>query len=194
MKTLVLDTTHKYLIIGCLEDDTCLSSVSELAWKRQSERFFPALEECMNKAGWQSEDIQQVVVTTGPGSYTGERIAMTFAKVFCTQAHVDLYTLSTFLIYAGQKDCMVMLDARSNRAYCGICKDAKLLEENIKTLDEIRTMENIEFVGDTELIEKESQDLDFIQNIIDVRSSWEKVDNVHTLTPHYLKSKEELVQ
>lgn len=194
MKTLVIDTSHKNLVIGCFEDDHCISSINEVAWKRQSERFFPALNNCMEKAHWKSEDIQQVVLTDGPGSYTGERIAMTFAKVLCTQKPIELYTISTFQMYAGLDHAMVILDARSNRAYCGICENGQLIEEGIKNLDEIKNIQNINMIGDVHLIEKETQEIDFVDHFMKVKKYWRKVENIHILTPHYLKSKEELVQ
>ena len=196
MKTLVMDTCHRHLIIGCLEDDRCVSSVKEKAWKKQSELFFDALDQCMNQAGWQPDDIEQIVLTDGPGSYTGERIAMTFAKVYATQKPVEVYTLRTYLIFAGLEDVAVMMDARSNRAYCGRCKNGELLNEQIKTLDDIKedVKHGIKVIGDCELIGQEVQEIPFIENFVKAKASWEKVENVHILTPHYLKSKEELVQ
>lgn len=196
MKTLVIDTCHKNLVVGCFEDKKRLSSFSERAWKKQSEHFFGALNECMDKAGWMPEQIDRIVLTDGPGSYTGERIAMTFAKVLCTQRNIDLYKISTYMIYAGTQSCEVMLDARSGRAYCGVCENGMLVSECIKTLDEIKKdkEKGILIVGDTDLIGDEIQEVDFTSNFMAVKEHWQKVENVHTLTPHYLKSKEELVK
>lgn len=196
MKTLVLDTCHKYIVVGCYEDNICLSSISECAWKKQSERFFDALDTCMNQAGWTPEDINQVVITDGPGSYTGERIAMTFAKVLCTRKPIDLFTIRTYMIFAGDQSCEVILDARSNRAYCGVCENGKLVNESIKTLDEIKVEkeQGVLIVGDVDLIGEEYQEINFVENFMKVKKYWNKVENIHTLIPHYLKSKEELVQ
>ena len=43
MKTLCMDTTHKYLVIGLFDNEKCVSKCNEYAWKGQSEQFFPAL-------------------------------------------------------------------------------------------------------------------------------------------------------
>ena len=196
MKTLVLDTCHKNIVIGCFENDTCLSFISESCWKRQSERFFNELNNCMKEAKWEPTDIDQIVITDGPGSYTGERIAMTFAKVLCTQKPIDLYTVHTYMIFSGNKSCNVILDARSNRVYCGTCENGQLVSESIKTLDEVKEdlEKGINIVGDVELIGMEPQTIQFTQNFMEIKKHWKKVENIHTLTPHYLKSKEELVQ
>lgn len=196
MKTLVLDTCHKYIVAGCFEDDKCLSSWNEWAWKQQSERFFEVLDNCMKKAGWECDQINQIILTDGPGSYTGERIAMTFAKVLCTQKPIDLYTIPTYLIFAGKNNGEVILDARSNRVYCGTCENGKLISESIKTLDDVKEdQENgVHIMGDSYLLGNEKEDIDLAANFMAVKDAWKKVTNVHTLTPHYLKSKEELVK
>lgn len=195
MKTLVLDTCHKYLVIGCFEDDKCISCLNEYSWKQQSEHFFVGLNQCLKEAGWDRDDIEQVVITRGPGSYTGVRIAMTFAKILCTQKPVDLYTVPTYLIFSGKKNCEVIMDARSHRAYTGLCKDGKLMSEEIKTLDQLKEEINqFEFVGDVDLLGSEKYEINYAMNFMEVKDAWEKVENVHLLAPHYLKSKEELAQ
>lgn len=196
MKTLCMDTAHKFLVIGLFEDGKCISGIAERAWKQQSEKFFPALMTCMEKVGWCADDLDEIVITEGPGSYTGERIAMTIAKVLCTTKNKPLYTISTFQMAAGTLDrCEVILDARSNRAYVGICEKGQLIEECIKTLDEIKEDAKHELiVGDIELLGDEFKDIDFVQNMMDVKPYWKKVENIHILVPHYLKSQEELVK
>ena len=79
MKTLCMDTAHRYLVIGLYENDCLINAVSRPSWKRQSETIFPELIRLMDEAGWVSEDIDEIVITDGPGSYTGVRIAMSIA-------------------------------------------------------------------------------------------------------------------
>ena len=121
---------------------------------------------------------------------------MTFAKVLCTQKPIDLYTIPTYLIFAGKNNGEVILDARSNRVYCGTCENGKLISESIKTLDEVKEdQENgVHIMGDSYLLGNEKEDIDLAANFMAVKDAWKKVTNVHTLTPHYLKSKEELVK
>lgn len=196
MKILGLDTTHKHLVIGCFENDQVIASHIESAWKKQSEHFFPALIQCMEKIGWQADDLDAVVITVGPGSYTGERIAMTFAKVLCTNKPIDLYTVTTFQMIAGLKECAVIMDARSQRAYYGLCKKGQLIEESIKTIDEIKQLKEQGQVicGDIDLLGEAYVQEDYASHLLAIQSAWQKVENIHTLVPHYLKEKEELVQ
>lgn len=196
MKTLCIDTTHKYLVIGLFEDDILKTKIQEFSWKKQSEHFFPALMQCMNECGWEADELDQVVITKGPGSYTGERIAMAFAKVFCANKNKPLYTISTYQMIAGLENCQVIMDARSKRAYCGICENGQLIHEEIKTIDQLleEKQQGIYFVGDIDLVGEEYIERDYVKNFMDVKESWEYVENIHTLTPHYLKSSEDLVK
>lgn len=159
MKTLCLDSAHKYLVIGLYEDDCMICGTANLSWKKQSETIFPELMRLMQEAGWDSDDVDEVVITDGPGSYTGVRIAMCVAKVLCTRKHIPLYAVSTLQIYAGvHEHAFVMLDARSQRAYTGALQGGKFVEEEkILTLDEIRMLveqSDYQLFGDCELIDQ----------------------------------------
>lgn len=192
MKTLCLDSSHRHLVIGLYEDDKLICGCCDVCWKRQSETIFPQLMRLMKQAGWDSDHVDEVVITDGPGSYTGVRIAMSVAKVLCTRKHLPLYTISTLQLYAGlQEHAMVIMDARSARAYTGFLHKGEYIEpEMILTLDEIKNrLGNYDYhiLGDFELIGKESEEIDFLHNFIALRPHYRRVENIHTLTPRYLK-------
>ena len=101
MISLCMDSAYKNLIIGIYKDDKLLAGVAREAFKRQSETIFVELNALLAKTGLDYKDIDRVVITDGPGSYTGIRIAMTIAKVLCSQMHKELYCISTMQLYAG---------------------------------------------------------------------------------------------
>lgn len=195
MKTLCLDSAHKYLVIALYEDGKLVAGTANLSWKKQSETIFPELIRLCEEAGWDSDDIEEVVITDGPGSYTGVRIAMCVAKVLCTQKHVPLYAISTLQLYAGLDDhALVLLDARSNRAYTGVVSHGEFTEEEcILTLDELRAKAAdgaYHIYGDAELIGCEASASDFLKNFKDLRCHARRIENVHTLVPRYLKDQD----
>lgn len=192
MKTLCMDSAHRHLILVLMEDGEIKASLEKECWKHQSESLFPELIQCMEQAHWQSEDIDEVVITDGPGSYTGVRIAMAAAKVFCTTMQKPLYCISTLQLYAGvEPHTFVMLDARSNRAYCALYDQGILQgKEQICTLDEIRAInekQEVSFVGDCDLINVASKEIRFAKNFQNLRPFARKIEQIHTLTPRYLK-------
>ncbi len=187
MKTLCMDTSHRHLVLALVEEDKVIASFCNEAWKKQSETIFCELIALMEKVNWQVEDIEEVVITRGPGSYTGIRIAMSIAKVLCTRKHIPLYTISTLQLYAGKSDTYVILDARSNRVYFAHYCDGKKIEESIKSIDEVKQLTDKNIIGDIDLIGKEKETIDFVANFVALRSEYKKEENVHIVVPEYLK-------
>lgn len=192
MKTLCMDTTNKYLVVGLYEDGRLICGSAEESWKRQSETLFPTLIGHMQKAGWESEDLDEVVITDGPGSYTGVRIAMTVAKVLCTRLNIPLYAISTLQLYAGlDPNALVLMDARSRRAYVGILEEGRFLRKPcampLAEIEQLAAQGSYHYYGDAQLIGKSALPSDYLDNFIALRPCYQRVENIHTLTPAYLK-------
>ncbi len=190
MITLCMDTSHTWLAIGLIKDHQVIGKYQEKCWKKQSEELFPRLIELMDSLNLTSDDVDQIVISKGPGSYTGVRIAMTVAKVFCSMRNLPIYTISTLLLYAGKKDCRVVTDARGKRVYTCKFKGGKSLEsETAISIDELSIGDD-NIIGDASLIGKEDKWPDIIDNFNDLENEWERWDNVHLVVPEYLKSSE----
>ena len=192
MITLCMDTSHIYLVLALINDDVVIGSVQEECWKRQSEEIFPQLIALMEQAQLQPEDIDQIVISKGPGSYTGVRIAMTIAKVICAMKEIPLYTIGTLNLYAGKKNCRVLIDARGKRAYTARFIDGKQIgEASVLSLEEItEQIENETIIGDGHLIDQPDQWPDIALNFLELKNQWEKADNVHLVVPDYMKPSE----
>ena len=188
MITLCMDTSHTWLVIGLIKDDQVIGKVQEKCWKKQSEELFPRLTALMNDCHLQPEDIDQIVISKGPGSYTGVRIAMTVAKVFCAVADKPIYTVSTLLLYAGKKNCRVVTDARGKRVYTCLFFDGKALEEERAVEIENLEIGDVNIVGDGALVGRQDEWPDIVDNFLELKDEWEKHDNVHLVVPEYLKS------
>lgn len=188
MITLCMDTSHTWLALSLIQDDKIIASVQENCWKRQSEEIFPRLTKMMEEEHLQPEDIDQIVVSKGPGSYTGVRIALTIAKVFCAMGNKPLYTLSTLLLYAGKEDCRVVMDARGNRVYTCLFHDGKALEqERVVAIDEL-IIGDEKVIGDAHLVGKEDCWPNIAENFLALKDEWMLAENVHLVVPEYLKS------
>lgn len=188
MITLCMDTSHTWLVIGLIKDDQVIGKVQEKCWKKQSEELFPRLTALMVECHLQPEDIDQIVISKGPGSYTGVRIAMTVAKVFCAMADKPIYTVSTLLLYAGKKNCRVVTDARGKRVYTCLFYDGKALEEERAVEIDNLEIGDVNIVGDGALVGRQDEWPDIVDNFLELKDEWEKHDNVHLVVPEYLKS------
>ena len=191
MITLCMDTSQSFLVLALLQDDQLIASFQEPCWKRQSEELFPQLMKLMEEHHIQPEDIGAVVITEGPGSYTGVRIAMTAAKVFCAMRNVPLYTLGSLQLCAGTlPHARVLMDARGHRAYHAVYENGVLQDELAALdVDEIKEAADADelIAGDGHLIGREDCWPDLAANFLALKLFWKKVENVHLLTPEYLK-------
>ena len=118
---------------------------------------------------------------------------MTIAKVFAATKKIDLYTISTLQLYAGNlSNTLVLLDARGNRVYSAAFDNTKIiLPLAIRSVDEAKELsENYEVIGDGHLVNREDNYPDVANNFLLLKDQWKKADNVHLVTPEYLKANE----
>lgn len=191
---LFLDTTGNYLNIA-MYDKELVENIHEECIRSQSENILPYIDELCKKHGYTADDITKVIITEGPGSYTGVRIAMTLAKVLCSTKHIPLYTISTLQAMAlGHGKACSIIDARSNRAFVGFYEDnVAECNDSIMTLDAIKeklATDDYVICGNGELIGYPSKEDVMNEEIFKHPECWKLVENVHTLVPVYLKEDE----
>ena len=117
MTSLIMDTSNQYLLVALYEDGQCLESIQEMGSKRQSENAIPYLETLLKKYHKELLEIDEMIITRGPGSYTGERVAMTIAKTLSVIAPIQIKAISSLAAYAGLKRCVSVIDARSQKVF-----------------------------------------------------------------------------
>ncbi len=194
MLTLCMDTSHRFLTLGLIQEDEVIASIQMECHKRQSESILPQLQNLFQIANYTPQDVKQVVVTKGPGSYTGIRIAMTIAKLMCTSMNIPLFTLSSLCLFSGgYKNTLTLLDARGGRVYYAHYDEGKLQDtEMVGKLEELKAIcEDTQVMGDRYLLELEEIDVDYAQAFLDCRAFWELNDNAHLVVPEYLKKNDD---
>ncbi len=189
MITLCMDTSHIFLALALIKDDEVIASYQEKCWKKQSEEIFPEIINLCEKVNLTSDDIDQIVISKGPGSYTGVRIAMTIAKVFCAMRDLPIYTIGTLQLYAGLKICRVVTDARGKRVYTNVFANGFPIqeEEAVYIEDLLPKLNGEEIVGDGSLLGMEDNWPNIAQNFLLLKDKWVKATSVHLVVPDYLK-------
>ena len=136
---LLLDSSNTSLTVGLCNKDKLIDFTSYEAWQTQSEHMIPEINALLEKHQVNKEDIQGVMVTIGPGSYTGVRIAITISKVIAVALNVPVYPISALqILKKDKKPSICLINARSNRSYVGVYEDDKcLLQDCIMTNDEV---------------------------------------------------------
>ncbi|QBP18827.1 tRNA (adenosine(37)-N6)-threonylcarbamoyltransferase complex dimerization subunit type 1 TsaB [Acetilactobacillus jinshanensis] len=126
MEVLALDTSNRPLSVAVLEDHRILSTMTTTVNRMHSKELLPIIKRLMSHSGLEPEDLTRVVVASGPGSYTGVRIACTTAKVLAFCLGIDLVSVSSLktlaLNLSADEGALVnpVFDARNENMYTGL--------------------------------------------------------------------------
>lgn len=194
MISLFLDTSTKYLCIGIAKDHKVIYKFQQEAIKKQSELTIPFLSKALEEVNISLNDIDEVNVTIGPGSFTGIRIGMCIAKVLASMKNIPLKAISSLNAYASLGKKIVILDAKAKRVYLGIYNNnEKVIDESVVEIETLKEMLNdyqdYDVVLDSFLIGKDSETIDVIENMNRISLTTEVVENVDVLVPIYLKDR-----
>lgn len=195
MITLGIDTSFHYLTLVLFDEEHLLACIQKEAFKKQSELVLVEIEQLFKLAGLKPTDLNAIVVSDGPGSYTGLRIGLTIAKVLGSLTDIKVFTLSSLQVLAGiEENVHVLLDARAKRAYYAHYHLGNSIGEervlDIETLSK-QLRPNDKIIGDGHLVEHETYYPNYTQHFIQLRDKWLPVDDIDALIPRYLKPKEE---
>lgn len=192
---LLIDTSDKYLTVGISKDDNIIYSLSFEAWQRQSEFLVVEIKKGLEKVNITLKDIDTIICGIGPGSYTGVRIALTFAKVLASTSNIKLKVISSLAILGNTDISFIgLINARSNRSYIGIYDKGKIiLQDTIKSNDEVLEIINeyknkgYEIRGDLSYLKLESNVFDLVEGLLSFSKVTNYCDNVLSIKPIYLK-------
>lgn len=100
MRFLAIDSATLSLSLALLEDQTLISEITTNTKIKHSTQLLPLIQTMMETVGWQPEDLEGVIISKGPGSYTGLRIGVTAAKVLASTLGIPLYSVPSLLALA----------------------------------------------------------------------------------------------
>ena len=192
MITILLDSSNTNLSVGIAKDNVLLDYISYEAWQRQSEYMIVELNKLLEKHNVQKEDIKEVIVAKGPGSYTGVRIAITIAKTIAVALDAKLYAVSSLRVQKdGKKPSMCLINARSGRSYVGVYEDQKILLDdcimkNDEVMNYIKDHPDYSVCGDTKYLNIEGVISNNLQEMLDLKDSLESI-NPLSFKPVYMK-------
>ncbi len=137
MKIFYLDTSSSYLSTGIVENDHIIDQVFIKLDKDLSSFTLPKIDEMFRKNNIQPNEIDQIIVVNGPGSFTGIRIGVTIAKIYACFLEKQIKTVSSLEAMARSVPedqdydyVLPMIDARRGYVYGAIYdKDGKELKK-----------------------------------------------------------------
>lgn len=188
-----IDTSDKYLFVALCQDDKVLSLTQYEAWQRQSEYLVEEIQKAFEASSVKKSDLQAVVSSVGPGSYTGVRIGLTVAKTMAFAMKLPLFLVSSLeMLQAYPSPCICCSNARSKRSYFAVYRDGKaVIPDCIKTNEEVLqfVQEHPDYVlcGDLGYLGLEGKDYGPLENFRRCLDESHRCPEVHVARPVYLK-------
>lgn len=199
MITLFIDTSTTTLTVALIKDDNVLEE-STVSSSEHSKHTMPEIEKLFKNNNIEPKSVNKIMVTNGPGSFTGIRIGVTIAKTYAWACNINIVPISTLKAYALSKTnfdyYIPMIDARRNCVYAGVydknynevMNDAYISLDKLQ--EKVKDLNNICFISNDNIknIDVENVKLN-VQKIYDYYKDSDGV-NPHSLMPNYLKKTE----
>lgn len=191
MKTMIMDTSSKFLYVSFIDDNKVIFNKIFEAKNNHSENLLNTIKIGLQENKLEVKDFNKIIIGIGPGSYTGLRVSTTIGKMFAWSLNIPLYTISSLdIIGSGyfNKDGVYALTSIAKRDYLY----TKIVEINN---GKYNVIENDNFILAEDFNKKiESKGYSVIdesnflfdgQKIIELANA--KVEDIHNLVPNYLR-------
>ncbi len=129
MVVLGIDTCLNACSAAVLDGDVVLGASSEVMARGHQERLAPMVQAVMARAGLPFSRLERIGVTVGPGSFTGLRVGVAFAKGLASALDLPASGVGVLEALAAEADGLVaaVLDARRDQVYLQIFEDGAAL-------------------------------------------------------------------
>lgn len=175
--TLFIDTHDKNVLIILYKDGKIINKENLETKNKHSEVTMPTIDKVLKDSKVDVSELGSIIVVNGPGSFTGERIAVTIAKTIAYALSIPVRTIDALTIlalgvYADKK--IVALEDR-NGAFVGIFDSS------------YNTLEPLQYMNKSTYSEfKENNDVNTLVDV-DYEKVYEYVMTLKELNPHEVK-------
>jgi tRNA threonylcarbamoyladenosine biosynthesis protein TsaB len=118
---LILETSHQPGVVALAEGETILAERRLQESRRHARDLAPTTKSLLDERGWKPRAFSGVIVSLGPGSYTGLRVGLMSAKTLAYATGCALIGVETFRAIArlviDASDVAVLADAQQGKVY-----------------------------------------------------------------------------
>ena len=123
MLILGIDTSGKMASVSLMQDDVLLAENSVYTTLTHSQIIMPMCKKLLESVGKTLQDVNRIVVSCGPGSYTGLRISG--VKAMCFALNIGCNGISTleslaYNVFGFDGVICSIMKARLDLVYCGL--------------------------------------------------------------------------
>ena len=161
MKALVIDAAASCMHIAAKNDDIKAYLSLDMGQK-QSQKLLPAIDYILSELELKPSDLDYMALTSGPGTFTGLRIAFSALKAIELAQNVPIYGIPSLDAYAfpftsfdGQ--LVSVIDAKKDQFFAAIYENGKTISEAEDTSAEAVAKKLSKIDSSLDLIIYESQ-------------------------------------
>lgn len=198
MICLFLDTSSDNLMVTLLKDNNIIFESNIKSLRDHSTHLVQTIDDAFNSNNLEPKDLDKIFVGIGPGSFTGTRIAITFAKTLAYCFNIDLIPVSSieeFIYDVNGYDYYVpVLEEKKDMLYFSIFDKNKkrIIEDTYANKEEFldylkKYNGNIVIISDSiyDGYENVSKNINVCKMIKYIKDK--KPVNPHSLKPNYIK-------
>ena len=133
MKALVVDAAASCMTIAAKNEDIKASLSLDMGQK-QSQKLLPAIEYVLSQVELKPADLDYTALTSGPGTFTGLRLAFSALKAIELAGNVPVYGIPSLSAYAfpfSEFDGTVVsvIDAKKDQFFAALYESGKTISE-----------------------------------------------------------------
>lgn len=144
MRLLAVDTALGACSCAIVDDARVLAHRFEVMERGHAERIAPMVDEAMRETDLAFSDLERLAVTTGPGTFTGQRIGLAFARGLRVALKIPLTGITTLeamataaIAQTGVEYGVAIHDAKRNEVYFELLReDETLISATIATFED----------------------------------------------------------
>lgn len=185
---LLFDVSTSVMFVGYAKDDELSDFSIRIAKRDHAKYLVDRIDQVIQRNNITLDDIDEIIIGIGPGSYTGLRIAVMVGKMLSYTKNIPLRTISSlyFMTSGYEEKVAALIDARRGFVFSEVHnKDEILLKDGYRYLDDLSSID-VYKGSKTVFID----DRNFLVSAKRIYEKSVEVDNVHDLVPNYLRKTE----
>ena len=158
MITLFIDTSSSDVSIAIVKDEKVISKIVKNIPNQHSVYAVKFVNDVLETIGMKPNDIDNIMVVNGPGSFTEIRIGLTIAKIYGYLLIKDIITVSSLRAMALSSNAKIVIpiiDAHHDNYYYGVYDmfDNIILKDNFNNKEEL--LKQINKYEDADIVSNE---------------------------------------
>ena len=145
MKTLFIDSSRKSLSIALANENKLLFVSNVNSYSKHSNYLMSEIASNFEKIGISVNDIDNIVVLNGPGSFTGIRVGVTIAKTLAWTLNKKLYLLNNLEAIKANIENEIVISTiydKSLSSYVGIYSEDSKIEDYLLLESDLLNINN----------------------------------------------------